>query len=146
VFARVWDRAGNPSEVASATFKVVFVPKQATKLYSPRFSKSRLRRGTRVRIKSRVRPSAASAEAQSVLYLYRVKSKVVYKKIGGRWRRVKVWYWARTGKFYMARWRNGWVAATVRLRYRGYWKTYVVYPGSTGYEPCVSHVKRFRVR
>jgi hypothetical protein len=78
---------------------------------------------------------AAATSGTSTLRLYRWETKTVRKKVGRRWKKVKVKYWRLRYTGPMAGDSSGLLTARTKVKYSGKWKMSVSYNGSSSYAP-----------
>lgn len=128
-----------------AVMQIVVDPPLATSAQTPSIS-GKLKRGRSVTFKSYVAPSDAMLAGGTTVSLYHSETKTVKKKVGRRYKRVKVQYWRLRGVVAMAPMATGELGASYRLRWAGKWKAVVNYSGSTSFQPCTSGEKVFKVK
>jgi hypothetical protein len=123
---------------------VVVTEHYATSLTALTVSPSRPKHGTYATFSAQLAPAHATAVA-STLTLYRQETKTVRKKVGGRYKRVKVRVWNRKATRTMVADSSGRLSYRYKPAKSGTWKMVVSYPGSSSYT-AASASKTFKVR
>ena len=126
----------------TATFAVDI----ATSLSKPTVSPASPKHGKWATFTTHLSPVAAATQGTTRLYLWRYESKWVHKMVNGRKRRVRVKYWRLRRTLTMKADASGHLTVKYRLRYRGKWRMYAKYSGSSIYTPCSSAKRTFRVK
>jgi hypothetical protein len=132
-------------ETITATF-AASAP-DATSISRPSVSPSRPTHGKTATFTSLLTPSAAVASGgTSQLSFYRYETKTVRKKVGGRWKNVRVHYWhLRTTKT-MSAGSDGHLTLKYRLPYSGSWKVVARYTGSSTHAASTSSARQFTAK
>jgi photosystem II stability/assembly factor-like uncharacterized protein len=98
--------------------------------------------GLPISVASTISPAEAATSATTRLALWHWESKTVKKKVRGKKRKVKVWYWRAVGANRMTVGEGGALTLTQTFA-RGRWHVQVQYPGAWNYLPSKSGVVGF---
>jgi hypothetical protein len=109
-----------------------------TSLSLPGVSPSRPTHGKTATFTARLTSAAGTPPGASSLFLYRWESKLVRKKVKGKWKKVKVYSWRLRSTRTMTASADGSLRATYKLPYSGKWKMIVKYSGPANYAPSAT--------
>jgi cell wall-associated NlpC family hydrolase len=141
---------GSPAMAVISALKgcgahVAYQP-QRTELSRPFVPVSAAKYGTSVTFTASLAPQAALTSGTAELHLYHLETKIVTKKTGGVYRRVRVNYWRLHSTLAMRAYSAKGLSVAYKLPHAGKWQAQVTYAGSADYEPCDSTVSAFVVR
>jgi hypothetical protein len=130
------------------TIAVTFAAEEpgATSLSRPSVSPSSPKHGKTATFTGRITPAAAVAAGTTRLSFYHSARKTVRKKVGGKWKSVKVTYWRGTTSKNMSASADGSLRLRYKVPYAGKWKIVSSYSGAEGYAPSSSAVKYFTAK
>jgi 5-hydroxyisourate hydrolase-like protein (transthyretin family) len=134
---------------ATSTVSIVLVPYPvSTSLSLPSVSPGSPTHGKTAKITSMLSPAAAATSGASTLCLSHWETKIVRKKVGTKFKNVKVWYWRLRSTVTMSGSASpGKLTAKIKFAQTGKWKAYVTYAPATGqYLASTSHTKTFTVK
>jgi hypothetical protein len=131
-------------EVTIGDRPAVVAEHYATSLTALTVSPSRPKHGRYATFSAQLAPAHSTAVA-STLTLYRQETKTVRKRVGGRFKRVKVKVWKRKATGTMVADSSGRLSYRYKPAKSGTWKMVVTYPGSSSYT-AASASKTFKVR
>ena len=117
-----------------------------TSLARPAVSPSRPRHGKTATFTSFLTPSAAASAGALKMYFYRWDTKTVRKKVGRRYKTVRVKYWHLRATKSARATSAGSISLQYKLLRSGSWKVVVAYSGSKAYSRSTSFNKYFTLR
>jgi hypothetical protein len=101
--------------------------------------------GSPVSIAATLTPASAASSTLSTVYLSHYEQKTVIKKVKGKRKKVKVWYWRQRAAYRM--YASGSGALTVKTTLAtGRWRAYVTCSGSGTFLPSVTGVLSFTIQ
>lgn len=116
-----------------------------TRLSAPTMLPTPTYSGQRVTLATTLTPSAAATAAGAVVYGSHYEQKTVAKRVGGKKKWVRVWYWRPVFALPLKATASGGLAANATLA-RGAWRVQVKYRGSWKYLSATSAAKILYVR
>ncbi|MDR3687464.1 MAG: YCF48-related protein [Coriobacteriia bacterium] len=132
------------SAAATAMVRMRPTPRAVTRLTMPVVSQDSTASGAPASIAATLSPGSAASSTVCVAYLSHYEQKTVVKKVKGRRKKVKVWYWRQRATFRMTAASSGPLLIRTTLP-TGRWRTYVVCGGSGIFLPSASAVQNFRI-
>jgi hypothetical protein len=133
------------SEVSTTLVVSAVSPVAPTSLSTPSVS-GKLKRGKTVSFTCYLDPGAGVSDGTAGLALYRYETKTVRKRVGARWKRVKVRYWRPKGTRQMSPTADGRFVLRYKLLATGKWRAVASYSGSSRFAPSSSGTKSFTVK
>ena len=132
------------SAAATATVRMRPTARGITRVTMPVVSQDSTASGAPASIAATLTPGSAASSTVSVVYLSHYEQKTVFKKVKGKRKKVKVWYWRQRAAFKMAAAPSGALLVRTTLA-TGTWRAYVVCGGSGTFMPSASAVTNFRI-
>jgi photosystem II stability/assembly factor-like uncharacterized protein len=128
-----------------ACVKVQLTPRTVTRLTAPTMLPIPVLAGQPVTLVATLTPSAAATAATAIAYGSHYERKTVAKKVGGKKKWVRVWYWRPRVALPMTADASGRLTVNTTLA-SGAWRIQVKYRGSWKYLPATSAAKLLYVR
>jgi photosystem II stability/assembly factor-like uncharacterized protein len=120
-------------------------PRTATSVTPPALSSQIPTRSVVFSLTAALKPASAASSTVSTLYLSHYEQKWAFKKVKGKRKKVKVWYWRQRAAYRMTADASGGLSLQTSLA-AGRWRAYVICSGAATYLPSTSATIGFSVR
>ncbi|NTU72483.1 MAG: hypothetical protein HGB10_11785, partial [Coriobacteriia bacterium] len=124
---------------------VAMTPKTITRLTRPSIDSTAPSTATTVTITTTMTPSACATVAPTTLTAVHWESKLVTKRVHGKLKRVRVWYWRTRFAVTMTPEPSGRLTTSRRLTVAGTWRLRAAYSGSGTTMPSTSYMRELKV-